>query len=369
MKNSKLIALALVVIAVVLGGVLYKASRGHSSGDAEFTIGVLTDLTSYTAEYGKQEFAGLQVLADENGPGVRLVVQDTKGSPKDAVSGLATILQAQDKPSFLFTALSSVSMAVLPVAEQKDVLVLCNATSREVVDSAKNSIRNFPDPQQEVDFLLDGVVKPRGLRSVALIYVNDEYGKSVDAALRAAVGRVGSAISLSEGYGFDVSDFRSIIDKLKSSGSDSVICVGYGSQVGGLIRQLKESAYKGQVMVTALIVNTDSVTGSAGDALDGVVFNGFDYQSGTQELESFLKAFGSKYGGRQSDIGALAYVGSKLVLHSCESGATPAQTLQRLRQSSPFSTILGEVTFDGRSFIYPLKLYTIRAGSVVAYAP
>lgn len=371
-KFSKILIGVVVLVVVIATAILFTRQALNRSRASQNVVGVLTDLTSYTAEYGQQERAGLQVLADQMNSKIgasplKLAVQDTKGSPKDAINGLNQILQTTPKLRLLFSALSSVSMAVLPITEPKGILVLCNATSKGVIDSAKNSIRNFPDPKQEIDMLFAGAIVPIGIRSIGIIYINDEYGQSMDKWVRERTTAEGIKLSYSEAYGFDTSDFRSLIVKLNQSGAESVLCVGYGSQDGNLIRQLKENGFTGQILAPALTINTDSVSGAAGDALNGVIFNGFDYQSAEPELADFVQSFERNYKGKQSDIGVLAYVGTKIILDNVAPDASPGEVMSDLQKKSPFSTILGQVAFDGRSFIYPLKLYSVKDGKVILF--
>lgn len=375
-RKNILIASVILLIIIVLGIWIYKT---QTPGTAAKTvpIAVLTDLSSYTSEYGQQELAGLESLIDvlkadtstKTKSTFQLVVQDTKGSPKDAVSAIKQIL-AKEKAPIYFSALSSVSMAILPVIEQEQSLTLCNATTADVVKNTKFSIRNFPDPSQEVDTLYKGAIYPLNIKSVGILYINDEYGKSMAELVknRGNQGQIPESL-YSEAYGFETSDFRSLISKLIASKAEAIICVGYGSQIGSAIRQIRENGYNGKILVPSLIVNTESVMKAAGSAIENTIFNGFEYQEGSPELTAFRKSFMSRYKGAQSDIGVLAYVGMKIVVDNYTPSASASETLKRIESTQTFNTILGRVTFVDRSFVYPLNVYVVKGGRVNAYKP
>lgn len=368
--NRRVIALIAVIVAVAAIAGIALWSNSRQAPLVEGRIAALTDLTSYTAEYGQQELTGLQLLAEdmavaEPARKVAIDVQDTKGSPKDALNGLSQLLSKPDKPLFLFSALSSVSTAVLPTADRAGLLTLCNATSDAPLKLSPNAIRNFPSPEAEFASLYDGVVVPLGLTRLGILVVNDEYGQSMAALFRA---RAGTSGVLNEAYGFDVSDFRPLVTRTRSAGLDGVIVVGYGSQAGSLIRQLREGGFSGRILVPSLIVNTDSVVKAAGPSLQGVVFNGYAYDTANPATGKLLERFRSKYAGRQSDIGLLAYVGAKLLVENSRPGGSGAETLAALKAAQPFDTILGRVAFDGRSFVYPLKLYEVGPSGVVPFS-
>jgi branched-chain amino acid transport system substrate-binding protein len=214
--------------------------------------------------------------------------------------------------------------------------------------------------------LYDGVIEPLGLQRSGMLFINDEYGRSMGDIFRR---RAGPAAALNEAYGFDVSDFRPLVARVRLTGLDALIVVGYGSQAGSLIRQLREGGFEGRILVPSLIVNTDSVTQAAGGSLRGVIFNGYTYDMASPITQSLLERFRARYKGRQSDIGVLAYVGAKIVLQHRVSEATPAQTIAALQAAQPFDTILGKVGFSGRSFTYPLKLYEVGPNGIVPFSP
>jgi branched-chain amino acid transport system substrate-binding protein len=366
-------SLAPTVLAVLLLVAHVALPQGRLTANYIGTMAVLTDLTSYTAEYGQQELAGLQVLADElrsagGGRALQLDTQDTKSDPKEAINGLNQILSKGNKPPLLFSAMSSVSTAVLPLADRNGMLTLCDATTGALLQVSRNSIRNFPSPSQEFASLYEGAVLPLKVKKLAILYVNDEYGQAMVSLFRQrTTGGSGPSATVAEGYGYEASDFRPSIASTIAAGSDGVIAVGYGSQAGSLIRQLRENGFKGWIFVPSLIVNTDSVSTSAGTALTGVIFNGFDYQNDDPATGAFLARFAQKYKGRQSDIGVLAYVGAKIIIEHMTQGATPAETIEALQAAQPFKTVLGEVGFRDRSFIYPLKLYEASASGIVPF--
>ena len=374
MRKNKLGVFLGAVAATVAVTLLGCGPRVAPPATQVLHVAALTDLTSYTSEYGLQERAGLEALAGMSGQGdlpkLDFTVQDTKGTPKDGVAALNQVLQSGGKPDALFVALSSVSMATLPVADRNNLVVLCNATSPQVIQASKNSIRNFPDPEREIDLLIRGAAKPLGLKSVAMIYINDEYGQSMAKYLSTSgAAATGVKVPMAEPYGFDTTDFRPTVGKLVAARADAVICPGYGSQVGSLIRQLREGGFKGRILIPALIVNTESVMKAAGPGIEGVIYNGFDYQQDSSELKTFMQKFRGEYGGKQSDIGVLAYVGMRILATHIGKQGDPASTLGSLSAASPFSTILGSVELKNRSLVYPLKLYVIQNGQSSLFAP
>ncbi len=377
MKNKRVL-IAVVAALIVAGAITLVLWTRPDAPIPELRIAVLTDLTSYTAEYGQQERAALEVLAARvnatggvQGRSVRLEVEDTKGTPKEAVNALNKILASPPEPSLLFSALSSVSMAVLPIADQQGIPTLCNATSGRVVTSSTLGIRNFPDPGLEIETTIERAARPLGLERLGLLYINDEYGNSIATALpEYLAAEEGMDLVLAESYDFSTTSFRPLAAKLVDAGADSVYCVGYGSQVASLFQQLRDTGFAGRLLVPSLIVNTDGVFGQSASLLEGVIFNGFDYQQESEELRSFLGDFEARYSGRQSDIGVLAYVGMKLVLDNSHSPDGSASDLfSALQEGSPFQTIVGAVTFEARSFVYPMEVYVVENGKIDRFVP
>jgi ABC-type branched-subunit amino acid transport system substrate-binding protein len=181
--------------------------------------------------------------------------------------------------------------------------------------------------------------------------------------------RAGANMVMSQSYGFDLRDFRPIIAMANSRSVDGLVVVGYGSQAGNLIRQLRANRFPGRILVPSLLVNADSVVQAAGTSLSGIIFNGFDYQTSNPATARLLDRFRARYHGRQADIGILAYVGAGIVLAHRRPGEPPARTIATLTAAQPFDTILGRVGFVSRSFVYPLRLYEIGPNGTHRFSP
>lgn len=357
---------------LILAACLSALGGISAAANASERIALLADLSSYAAEYGQQQLAGLQLLAEEKRPDGRhlaLTVQDSKGLPREGVGGLSQMLSQGPKPILLVSALSSVSTVILPLADRNGLLTLCNAASQAVLNVSGNSIRNFVSPEQEFASFYDGAIKPLHVDRLGLIHANDEYGQAMAALFRQRwSAALANGDAMEESYGFETRDVRPIATRVVSRRLQGVIIVGYGPQVGLLVRQLRETGFDGHIFVPSLLVNTDAVAKAAGTALRGVIFNGFDYQSDAA-TQSVLTRFRHLYSGRQSDIGILTYVAARIIIETAPVGASPSQVIAALEAAQPFDTVLGQVRFANRSFVYPLKVYQVGGEGIAPFSP
>jgi ABC-type branched-subunit amino acid transport system substrate-binding protein len=373
-----LLRIAIATLAMGLTAAVVGCGTQKAGATRPLRVGVLTDLTNFLSEYGQQELAGLQALQSQwnaaGGPTVvQLDVHDHKASPAEALSGLRRLLDTPGKrPNVIFSAMSSVSVAVLPVLKDEGILAVCNATSSAIVDQGAGfAVRNFPSEAQETQALFEHVVKPRQLANIGLIYINDEYGQKMKEAWTTVATADGTVrLTGVEAFEYSTTDFRAVAERVLAAKPDGICCVGYGSQMSALLRTINEIGFAGPKMVPSLIINTESVFSGGAAALEGVYFNGFTYDTSNPQYAGFVAEFQKRYPGRQSDIGALAYAGMRIVLETASelpSGqASPAAILDKIRNKREFASILGTIRYENGSFVYPLALFQVQGGNLVS---
>ena len=110
------------------------ASGAHAQ-PKEFLFGALLPLTGPAASIGLEEQQGVQFAVDQinaaggiNGVPVRVVFDDSPGTPDQAVLAFNRMIDLQNTPAVL-TAFSSVSLAIAPLGTRREVLVV-NAAAK-----------------------------------------------------------------------------------------------------------------------------------------------------------------------------------------------------------------------------------------------
>lgn len=155
------------------------------------------------------------------------------------------------------------------------VLISPSATSPglSTIDSKGFFYRTAPSDAREGEILAQ-IIWDRGIKSVAISYTNNDYGKGVESSIRAAYEKLGGKITLSAPHEDGKSDYTAEIGALAAGGGDALIVAGYADQGG------------------AGIIQT---------ALDTGAFSKFIFPNGMWG-ESLVKRFGASIEGAFGDL-------------------------------------------------------------------
>jgi branched-chain amino acid transport system substrate-binding protein len=140
------------------------------------------------------------------------------------------------------------------------VMISPSATAPAVSELVDNDLVFrvvVPDSEQGTkgaDLLLS-----MGIKSVAVTYVNGDYGKGLNDAFVAAYEAKGGTVAANVAHEDGKSDYRPEIGQLESAGADTLIIYGYENAGGGVMLD--------QAMESGFFTNYVGGDGMAGDAL------------------------------------------------------------------------------------------------------
>jgi branched-chain amino acid transport system substrate-binding protein len=140
------------------------------------------------------------------------------------------------------------------------VMISPSATAPTVSELADNDLvfRNVvPDSVQGVkgaELLLS-----KGIKTVAVTYVNGDYGKGLADAFSAAYTAAGGKVAVSVAHEDGKADYRPEVGQLEASGADTLVIYGYENAGGGTILD--------QAVESGTFKNYFGGDGMAGDAL------------------------------------------------------------------------------------------------------
>jgi branched-chain amino acid transport system substrate-binding protein len=118
------------------------------------------------------------------------------------------------------------------------VLISPSATSPglSTVDSKGLFFRTAPSDAREGQILAE-IMKERGLKSVAISYTNNDYGKGIASSIQAAFTKLGGKVTLSAPHEDGKGDYSAEVGALAAAGGDAIVVAGYADQGGAGIVQ------------------------------------------------------------------------------------------------------------------------------------
>ncbi len=268
----------------------------------EIAIGALYPLTGPAAELGAGNRIGAEFAVKEineaggvGGRRLRLVIEDSKSDPGAAVSALRKLLDS-DRVSFVLTTLTSVSMAIRPITERQQVLVLAESAHPDLTKSGKLMFRNF----MTVDAVNDVVVefaKPRSIRRLAVLHAEEDWGQAALDDLVARQADSSLAVVAGEAFPKTATDLKPQILKLLAKHPEAIYVVGYGPAAALAYRQLAEAPVNVPVL-GYLVCGQPDVLDSAKNAKLTVNSVDMDLDRDSPALKRLLAAAASARSGR-----------------------------------------------------------------------
>jgi branched-chain amino acid transport system substrate-binding protein len=301
-KTTKYIVGLVVVVLVAL--VISAISPKQSGLNEPIKIGYIGPLSGDGASYGETEKNAIELALTElaldsksKNPKFEIVYEDGKCNGKDAASAIQKLISV-DKVSIIFGGTCSAeTLSMAPIAEQNKVLLLSAFSSNpEITKSGDYIFRNSPK-DTDVAYL-DAETIAKKYKKVALVSENTDYSLGVREVMKTVFSEKKIEVVADETYtntGSGVSDFRSILTKIKSSNPEVLyINPGTSAKAGGImVKQARELGITAPIHGNFSLGTPDAL-GTGGEYMNGVVISDASNlaNNGNKVLEAYKNQFG-----------------------------------------------------------------------------
>ncbi len=244
-------------LALLLVGVLITSVAVAEEGPIK--IGALMALTGALGPYGPSIADGAQMAVDTiNAAGgvlgrpLELLLRDTATSPdvgRDAASKLVEI----EGVSAIVGALSSgVTAAVASITIPAEVVLISPASTAPSIPALDDNDYVF---RTVVSDAVQGVVLGRLARllnysNIAIIYVNNDYGKGLADTVQATFEELGGTVSASVAYEENKPSYRGEVDQALAGNPDAIVLAAYPVDGNKQIVEAAEAGYTGKFLMT-----------------------------------------------------------------------------------------------------------------------
>lgn len=318
-------------------------------------IGFNVPLTGFAAADGNSARIGAELAVEQanadggaNGKKVELVVYDDQANPKESVP-IATKLIEKDQVSVAISgSYSGSTRAAAGVFQDAGVPYI-------------SAYAIHPDITRAGDFVFRtsfvGEVQGRagakligetlGRKSVAIITLKNDFGKSLAAGFREAASKFGVTVKSEYEYGIKDRQFGPIVAKVKSDNPDAIYASGYFFTAGPLVRQFRAAG------VTVPIIGQEGYDSEkfikiAGDAAEGtIITTSLDRDSDAAETKAFIEAFEKKAGFTADMVAASAHTAVKVAVAALRAaGSTDRKAVRDAIAKTKLTASTGEISFN-----------------------
>jgi branched-chain amino acid transport system substrate-binding protein len=269
------IAFRSVVAALALATGAF-ASSGLAQG---LRLGVVTSMTGGLQEFGPTTLNGINVAVEEvNAAGgvlggkMQIVVGDDQTTPHVGVATARKLIEV-DRVSGIIGSLSS--GVTIPIAQSvtsaAGVPQISTASTSPVITTLQDNdflFRTVPtDAVQGV--ALAQVVKGKNVNDVAIVYVNNDYGKGLAESFSAAYKKLGGKVTQSVPYEEKQASFRGELQRAAQGKSSHLLLIAYPQDGIPILRQSLEGGLFKRFIFTDGMKSTDMLSAIGPKFLEG----------------------------------------------------------------------------------------------------
>jgi branched-chain amino acid transport system substrate-binding protein len=248
------------------------------SGDP-ILIGISVAQTSDVALLGQEEVVGAQIAeaffnqrGGVNGRPIKLVFQDTAGAPETAVNAFKALISG-NVVAIVGPTLSTQARAADPVADQAGVPVLAPSNTAAGIPQLGAFVTRVSAPVAVYAPLAIDVAKDlnANIKNVVVMYAQDDVF-STSETKTFQDGATSRGLTVAGVFTFSVKDrqFDSVIGPALDAKPDLIIISGLAADGGNLVKQLRESEYKG-LIIGGNGLNTANMFPVCQDKCDGLL--------------------------------------------------------------------------------------------------
>ena len=143
--------------------------------------------------------------------------------------------------------------------------------------------------------LLADFARDLGLKRLAVLYINSDWGRTAKDLLVAAVKKRGGEVVAAEGYLADEKDFRSAIVRVRDANPDGIALISYYPDGAQITRQIHNAGLT-QPIVAGGSIYSPKFLELGGDAVNGVMTTvPFFPDDPRPTVQKFVQGFDAKF--------------------------------------------------------------------------
>ena len=205
-----------------------------------------------------------------------------------------------------------------------------------------------------------------GLKRVALLRINDRYGRFGVLKFRDASRRLGHPVVIEQKFFSGDTDFRRQLSVIQDSDVDAIVLWADIRYTAGILKQMQELGMKQRVFGSHRTMGEELVqlAGSAAEGFEAVY--PFDPSQREQKWLDFNQHFETVYHEKPEHFAALAYDAMQILLQSiCRAGLNRGRIRDVLTGIETYDGVTGHMSFDPNcKNVSPMFLARVHNGQI-----
>ncbi len=292
----------------------------------EIKLGASLPLSGINQNLGEEIVIGIKACFNHinakggiKGKKIKFIYYDDKYEPEITLTNTRKLL-LEDKVFSLFGFVGTPTVKkILPIIKKTDIPFIAPYTGAKFLrDNTMENIVNFRSSyEEEIDTLVEYLVKNKNFKKFSIFYQNDDYGKEGYMALMKALKSRGLHLSSEGTYKRNTLFVKQAIYDINSNKPEAIILVGAYKPTARFIKKAQESSLKNTIFCPISFVNADALMKELNDRGKNIIFSQTapSYDSNTEIAKEYLKMLELYYPGHKPTFASFeAFLAAKCVV-------------------------------------------------------
>jgi branched-chain amino acid transport system substrate-binding protein len=360
MKRIGGLLFTLLTTALVLAPL---AAHAQAAKGEPYLIGIILPMTGSAADYGTDFNAGAVLAMEEinaaggvKGRPLKLVLGDSKASPKEGVSEFRRLVEVEKVPAIIST-MTHVIVPQFPLSRETNTpMITVGAITPEIRNAGTTVFSNYPLADDEERLIAEYAVRKLGIKKAALIYENSAWGKTLGEIFSSEFKKLGGEILAEEISEKGGRDFRSQLTRIRATNPPLLVAYAYYGELGLKTQFMSMGAPQNQAFAEI-----------AGPAANGFISGSPRWDDNAPQVKEFIQRYKKRYGKEPDLYGPYFYDAVRLIAAAIEKGGYSKEGIRTgLKQLGDFPGVNGTMNFEKSNVaLLPLRFVQFENGSWV----
>lgn len=315
MKKKSLLFILLILAVALFSACSNEGTTEETTDEStqdEVYFAFYGPLTGDNKQYGEAEKIAIEILLEdinEKGNGIlggkKLVVDffDDKNDAKEAVN-IANKIVAEDKYAAVIGGFGTTpTMAALPIYEEAKIPNYTPSASHADLTAQGDYIfRNYLTQAVESKQYADFVYNELGIKSMAIIHVNNDWGNNAAKLFTEEYEALGGVVTDTQTYlPGQTSDFTPMISSAKASNPEAYYPIAFYQDAASILRQSDSLNFEAKKILPSSVL-TQALIELGGESVEGAyLMNAFNPDSDSTEFQRVFAEY-EKRAGKPGDL-------------------------------------------------------------------
>jgi branched-chain amino acid transport system substrate-binding protein len=364
---------------------LARPARAQAAGKGgPLKIGLVVPLSGPLARFGGFASHGAELAVKQinaaggvNGAPMELLRGDSQGTPVEAVSAARRVISDDKVQVILGDIASSATIALQPVVEEAQVILLNAASSnpdityKAGVGGYKWSFRSYPTDELRAKVILQYGAEQKHFTRYAVLSVDSDFGRGAIAFSKKYLPQFHGEILSEDYYKDDETDFRPVLSHIKSLDVQGILSYGLPDATRLIVRQILELGLAGKV---ALLGSGEFTYPDTIKVSQAVLNGAVEASAWAPDLDNprslkFVEDYRTAYGAKEvPNVHSYTHWEAVYLLAAAAkaAGGTESTALRSALEAIDYDGATGKIRFDSHHQAeLPMFIYQVDGGKAV----